>query len=328
MKRLLNRTERMLSRLSNHDALVFLFFLAVAGSFWLSQTLNETLELEVRMPLRLDSVPDNVMITTEPPKEIVAMVRDRGTTLVRYRRHKDKKPIVLNFADYDNGSVAGRIQVPQSTVLHAVEDLLGGTSHVQSLQPDTIDFYYNRGLHYKMPVRVLGTITTTPQGYIQAVTTEPDSVDVYAPTAILDTMQAAYTKAVSMNDLSSTVTGRTQLVTIKGVKYEPQEVEVTAYVDFFTEKTVEVPIIGLNFPADKALKTFPAKARVKFRIGSAQFQQITAENFVLGATYEELIRNTSPKYHLHLKSLPPGVSNVRITPQDVDYLIETVATGY
>ncbi|MCR5433427.1 MAG: YbbR-like domain-containing protein [Bacteroidaceae bacterium] len=326
MKRLLEMTGNVLSRLLNHDALIFLFFLAVAGSFWLSQTLNETLELEVRVPLRLDSVPENVMITTEPPKEITAIVRDRGTTLVRYWRRKETKPVVLNFASYDNGSVAGRIQIPHSTVLHAVEETLDGTSHVQSLQPDTIEFYYNRGLRYRLPVRVLGTVTTTPQGYLLGLETNPDSVEVYAPTAILDTMRAAYTKAVNMTELSTTVTSKTQLVTIKGVKYEPQEVDVTAHVDFYTEKVVEVPIIGLNFPAEKTLRTFPAKARVTFRIGSAQFQLVNSENFVLAVTYEELLRNPGPKYRLHLKSLPPGVSNVRISPQEVDYLIENVAS--
>ena len=43
---------------------------------------------------------------------------------------------------------------------------------------------------------------------------------------------------------------------------------------------------------------------------------------MLAATYEELLQNPSIKYRLHLKSLPEGVSNVRIVPQEVDYLIE------
>ena len=36
--------------------------------------------------------------------------------------------------------------------------------------------------------------------------------------------------------------------------------------------------------------------------------------------------NASDKYRLHLKSLPEGVSNVRITPAEVDYLIEQIET--
>ena len=83
-----------------------------------------------------------------------------------------------------------------------------------------------------------------------------------------------------------------------------------------------MPIIGLNFPGDKVLRTFPSKARVTFRVGSSQFSRYTADNFVLAATYEELLQNPSIKYRLHLKSLPEGVSNVRIVPQEVDYLIE------
>lgn len=324
MKRLPRTIWKLLTHLFNHDALLFLFFLAVAGIFWFLQTMNESFDVEVTVPLRLDSIPENVMITTEPPREVTATIRDRGSTLVRYWRHREMKPVSLNFASYDNGSVAARVQIPQSTVQRAIDAMLDGTSHVQSLRPDTIEFYYNRGLRYRLPVRVCGTITTSPQSYLMSVAATPDSVDVYAPTAVLDTMQAAYTRAVSLNDLTSSVTARMQLVSIKGVKYEPQEVDVEARVDFYTEKTVEVPIIGLNFPANKALRTFPSKARVTFRVGSAQFQQITADNFVLAATYEELLRNTLPKYHLRLKSLPPGVSNVRITPQDVDYLIENV----
>ncbi len=326
MKRLPQIIWKLLTRLFTHDALLFLFFLAVAGIFWFLQTMNESFDVEVMVPLRLDSIPENVMITTEPPKEVAATIRDRGSTLVRYWRHRELKPISLNFGNYDNGSVAARVQIPQSTIQRAIESMLDGTSHVQSLRPDTIEFYYNRGLRYRLPVRVCGTITTAPQSYLMSIETTPDSVDVYAPTAVLDTMRAAYTRAVSLNDLTSSVTTRMQLVNIKGVRYEPQEVDVEARVDFYTEKTVEVPIIGLNFPANKALRTFPAKAHVTFRIGSAQFQQINADNFVLAATYEELLQNALPKYHLRLKSLPQGVSNVRITPQDVDYLIENVIT--
>ncbi len=134
-------------------------------------------------------------------------------------------------------------------------------------------------------------------------------------------MQAAYVN-VSLSKLTGNTTVAVSPRQMKGVRYEPSEVRVTALVDYYTEKTVEVPIIGLNFPADKVLRTFPAKARVTFRVGSTQFSRYTADNFVLAATYEELIQNEAPKYRLHLKSLPEGVSNARIVPQEVDYLIE------
>jgi hypothetical protein len=193
---------------------------------------------------------------------------------------------------------------------------------VQGLRPDTLEFYFNRGLCYRLPVRPVGTFTPSAQSYIQSVSVSPDSVDVYAPASVLDTMRYAYTQALSVKDLGRTTTRTARLMPIRGVKYEPDEVSVTLNVDFYAEKTIKVPVIGLNFPPDRRLRTFPSHASITFRVGSAQLKDISAENFVLAFTYEELMQNASDKLALHLKSLPAGVSNVRITPQEVDYLIE------
>ena len=78
----------------------------------------------------------------------------------------------------------------------------------------------------------------------------------------------------------------------------------------------------VNFPASKQLRTFPGSVSVSFQVGMALYRKITSENFVIVVNYEELLQNPSIKYRLHLKSLHEGVSNVRIVPQEVDYLIE------
>ena len=303
------------------ETLVFLFFLAVSYGFWLLQTLNESFDIRLRVPLQLTDVPENVVITTPLPQMITVSVHDRGTSLIRFMRRGELKPIDISFGKYDNGASSARVQIPLQEVQRALQTQLDVTSHIQSIHPDTIEYYYNRGLSYRLPVRVSGKITTTPQNYLVGTHSDPDTLTVYAPVQVLDTMQAAYVH-VSLSKLTGNTTVAVSPRQMKGVRYEPSEVRVTALVDYYTEKTVEVPIIGLNFPADKVLRTFPAKARVTFRVGSTQFSRYTADNFVLAATYEELIQNEAPKYRLHLKSLPEGVSNARIVPQEVDYLIE------
>lgn len=303
------------------ETLVFLFFLAISFGFWLLQTLNESFDIRLRVPLQLTDVPENVVITTPLPQMITVSVHDRGTSLIRFMRRGELKPVNISFATYDNGASSARVQIPLQEVQRELQTQLDATSHIQSIHPDTIEYYYNRGLSYRLPVHVGGKITTTPQNYLVGTHSDPDSLTVYAPVNVLDTMQAAYVN-VSLSKLTGNTTVTVSPRSMKGVRYEPSEVRVTALVDYYTEKTVEVPIIGLNFPADKVLRTFPAKARVTFRVGSTQFSRYTADNFVLAATYEELIQNEAPKYRLHLKSLPEGVSNARIVPQEVDYLIE------
>ena len=45
---------------------------------------------------------------------------------------------------------------------------------------------------------------------------------------------------------------------------------------------------------------------------------------MLVVNYEELLRNKTNVCHLSLKTTPTGVSHVRISPQDVEYIIEEI----
>lgn len=306
----------------SHEFFVFLFFFAVSTCFWLLQTLNETFETEISVPLALKNVPEKVRITTELPSQIHVTIRDRGTTLLRFLRYTVQNTLEVDFEKYDAGLTNARVQIPTIDVQRLIQSQLGVSSHIISVRPDTLEYYYNRGVGKKLPVKICGTISASPQNYIQSMNFSEDSVMVYAPNNVLDTMQYAYTQAVNLLGLKENVTQFVSFHRMKGVEYMPNKVEITAFVGYYAEKTVDVPIIGLNFPGDKELRTFPSKAKVTFRVESGRYQRITADNFVLAVTYEELLQNTSDKYRLHLKSLPEGVTNARISPQEVDYLIE------
>lgn len=307
----------------SHEFFVFLFFLFVSFCFWLLQTLNETFEMELSAPLTLKNVPGNVLITTELPEKVNITIRDRGTTLLHFFRN-GLDTLRVDFDKYDAGLTSARVQVPLTDVQRMIQNQLDATSHVVAVRPDTLEYYYNRGMARQLPVKVSGTVAASPQNYIQALNLSADSVKVFAPASVLDTMQYAYTQAVKLTDLKETVTQEISFRRMKGVKYEPRQVQMTAFVGYYAEKSVEVPIIGLNFPADKELRTFPSRAKITFRVESGQYQRIKAENFVLAITYEELIQNPADKFRLHLKSLPEGASNPRISPIEVDYLIESI----
>ena len=62
--------------------LYFLFFFFVSAAFWLLQSLNETFDVELKVPLKLENVPSDVVITSDLPSDLNVMVRDKGTVLV------------------------------------------------------------------------------------------------------------------------------------------------------------------------------------------------------------------------------------------------------
>ena len=117
------------------------------------------------------------------------------------------------------------------------------------------------------------------------------------------------------------------LAEVKGAKFIPNAVDLTFPVDMYTEKTVEVPLHGVNFPADKVLRTFPSKVQITFQVGYHNFYKIEANSFIINISYEELLKLGSDKYTVKLKSIPDGVSHIRIAPKKVDFLIEQVSSN-
>lgn len=309
----------------NKEFLIFLLFFFVSATFWLLQSLNETFDVELSVPLRLTDVPENMVITSDLASDLRVVVRDKGTVMLRYLYGSAISPISVSYKNYDMGNASGRVVVSWTDVQKAVQGQLLSSTRIVSMRPDTLEYFFNRGARKRVPVCMSGLIETKPEYYLQKVTFAPDSVDVLAPPSILDTITAAYTLPVHLAGLSASKQVTRGLHAVRGAKFIPSQVAVNAAIDMYTEKTVDVPVVGVNFPGSKDLRTFPSKVKVTFRIGMSHFKEVTADDFVLAVSYEDLMNNNAPKIRLRLKSMPPGVSNVRITPQDVDYLVEQIA---
>lgn len=305
--------------------MIFLLFFLVSAIFWMVQTLNENYETTLSVPLALNRVPSNIVITEELPSHLQVTLNDKGSVLLNYMYGQKLPPITVDYSIYSTDGTSGRVRIPPTDIQKELQPQLLSSTRITSIQPDTLEFCYNRGLKKVVPVRPSGYIETLPQYYLADMRCTPDSVVVYAPASVLDTMQAAYTATMHVEDLDTDRRLHVALRRSKGTKFVPETVNVDLSVDVYTEKTVEVPIIGVNFPASKDLRTFPSQAKVTFRIGAERFKSITAEDFVLAVSYEELLNNKAPTYRLHLRSLPPGVSQVRIDPAEVEYLIEQIA---
>ena len=306
----------------NRHTLVFLFFLALSAVFWVIQALNETYEEEFTVPIELKNVPGNVVITTDLPDAFRVNLRDKGIMLVNYRYAKRLNPVVVDFNAYSNAS--GHVVIPVAELLRQVAAQLAPGTQLLSMKPDTLEFYYNYGLCKRVPVVVQGSFRAGRLFTISAMQTAADSVTVYASKALLDTITAAYTRPLNLGELTDTTSLRADFLPVRGAKFVPAQVGVTFCVDRLVEKTVQVPVQQVNFPASKQLRTFPATVKVTFQVAMGLYRRITSDNFVLVVNYEDLLRNTSNKCHLSLKTVPAGVTHVRISPQDVEYIIEEI----
>ena len=304
----------------NRNFWAFLFFLTLSAGFWLFLTLEDVYEVEIPVPVKLKNVPDNVVLTTPPPKEIKIRVRDHGGLLLRYKYTHSLGSITLDFKDYDTRS--GHVALLTSDLTRNIVSRLQGTTSVAGFSPDTVEYFYNFGLNKSVPVRVTGDITADSLYCITGITASPATVKVYAAKEILDTLRAVYTKPLTLENLSERKTVSADLAPIRGAKAMPAKVKATINVDQMTEKTLPVRVDHINFPAGKTLKTFPGIVNVVFQVGLKQYRDITADKFAIVVSYDEVANNNTGRLHLTLKTKPEGISHVRIQPDEVEFIIE------
>lgn len=320
ISKLTKRIRDFLLNRKNREFLIFLFFFFVASFFWLIQTLNYDYEAEFAIPLRLKNVPDDVVLTLPPPQEVRVTVKDKGTVLMNYLFGQSFYPITLDFKDYSKSG--NQIRLLSSNLQKFIVPQLLISSRITSMKPDTLDIIYTKEKAKKVPVQLVGHYTAGQQYYISKVQYRPDSVTVFAPEKILDTIRYAYTEPIELKNMTDTTVTRTLLKRIKGAKFVPNFIDIRFLVDIYTEKTVEVPIEGTGFPINKSLKTFPSKVKVTFQVGLSRFKDITADYFSIEIPYKELLKCKNDKYTVKLKNMPKDVGHIRISPNEIDFLIE------
>ena len=304
----------------SREFLIFLFFMFVSFSFWLLQVLNDDYETEYTVSLRMKDVPDNVVLTSELPSNMKITLKDRGTVLVNYSWGQGPLPLTLDFTEYsDKGN---QVRIPSMSLAKKISAQLSQSTKLVAIKPDTLEFIYTKGAAKTVPVKLCGTITPERQYYVSDTIFSPDSVRVYAPKAILDTITAAYTKTVDFEGVSDTVRKRVSIAPVKGARFIPDYSDLTLKVDVYAEKTVDVPVVGVNFPHDKVLRTFPSKVKVTFQIGLSRFMEVGADDFQVVVDYNDLQNEGGDKCRLQLKEMPKGVNHVRVNPKEMDYIIE------
>ena len=301
---------------------MFLFFLVLSGIFWLSLTLNETYEHEFSVPFSVIGVPKNAVLTSDEVDTIRVTIRDKGIVLVAYQYGDALRRIEMPFRNYTHNNGTGLISA--SEIQKRIYQRLVNSSRITAIKPEKMEFYYNYGTKKQVPIRWSGRVIPEELYFISRVSYEPDSVTIYASQEKLDSINMVYTEQLNYANFRDTLTVDCNLAKLKGVKTVPDRVRVSFFTDVLTEERISnIPIVGINMPEGKVLRTFPAKTSVSFVAGVSIYRNLKPEDFTVIVDYDEIRRNPSEKCRIYLKKVPNGISRAKLETTMVDYLIES-----
>lgn len=281
-------------------------------------TLNQNYETDIRFNVTIKEKPEDVTFTSEG-EEIVVRVRDRGTTLMNYKL-ESFMPISVNYSEFVNRK--GRLLLPLSVLQKRIKKQLQSSTSLLSVYPDTL-VYYTQESAVRFPVKVVGEFEPARQYALGDVTVSPDSVWVFAPVQVADTMKVLYTEPREERELRDTLVYKVALMVPESVNSStPSEVTVTVPVYPYAQKSFKLPVIGVDFPDTYKLRTFPSHVQVMLNVSMDNYNRIDADDFEVGVSYIDVFESDNNQAPVKLIRAPHYAKDVVILPSAVEYIIE------
>ena len=308
-----------LLKLFKGDFTVFLLFLAITVFFWWSQTMNQTYETVMNVPVQVSDVPDNIRITTPAVRQITVSLSGKGSALRKSGRRGSRH--LLNVSNSEFTLSQGHASVSTSRLRDSIKALVPQSVTIRSITPDSLIYQYAMQRSVMLPVEFDGSTESQDQFFMERIEFSPDSIK--AQILLSDTSAVRAIATAGAITLSADTTVRTvSLKPVPGVIFSVDEVRMTVFAQQYTEKSLEIPIKGVNFPENLSLKAFPSKAVVTVWVKMSEYDKVTEADFQVVVDYNDIVGSDASKARPRIFSQPANVRNVRMQTRTVDYLME------
>ncbi|MDD3195901.1 MAG: hypothetical protein PHU68_08880 [Paludibacter sp.] len=302
------------------DVLSFLVFLFLSAAFWFLNALNQERELTLTLPIVYKGVPKDIHFEDQLPDEVQINLTDQGIHLWSYVINRPRNvELVVDQVFQERGIVS----IPGSTIQAAVGRLVLPSTLIQIIKPENIAVHYHRLHSKKVPVRLQADIVPAEQYMLNnAIQLLPDSVVIYGSKSLVSKTKHALTKQLLVEGLKDTLFSEVGLIKNDSLQYSSSYIKVRSSAEMFTEKSVNLPVQIINQPDHLSVRSFPAEVKVTFNITISQFKHFTSTDIQVLIDYLEIKNHSADKHRLQLAVHQPYISNVRISPEEVEFLLE------
>ncbi len=298
---------------------VFLLFVFVSTILWLLIKLSDNYSMSFDLPVTFEDLPNDKWLAEQTDQTLKLTINSRGFVIFRatYLRNVRQLPVSLKLIPYRKRS--------QNEYYINTANLRTLVAEAFNINDTEIEFEETE-LQFKLDnlaQKKLGVIPNLAISYKQQYNAsaspiiEPDSVWVYGPENMLDTMQAIPTRQLQLKDVAQNVNQRLALAFDKQqISLQPEEVNLRIAVDRFTEASFTIPI---QIPDQLQLKTFPDQVQVNFMVSLSDFSVVEATQFQVKLDTTGMALNVNA-LKLTLTQSPPIARNITMSPESVEYI--------
>ncbi len=318
LRQLNDKLKFALKTSKGHNLLVFLVFLVIATLLWFVSSLNEEVQADVRMKVKLTHVPDSVTMVSRIPETMSVSLSTKGTQILKLQLGSAPE-FEIDYRMYRSG---GALRLSNQDLKAIARNALDGASIIV-VSPDSLILAFTSQPPVMLPVHLDYNVTPGPNATISGKPSlSLDSVRVYtigqAPVAV----EAITTEPLRINSLAETTVHKVALVAPRGSRVVPDSIDVTIKVEPLIFKTRKVTVETINAPADVKLITFPTQVDVNYMIPVSQYKS-TEPHIRVVADYRTIAHKPSSRMiRLKVAEASDNLQNVHLVADSAEFYIE------
>jgi len=306
--------------------IVFTICLFIAAVLWFINALGKDYSTVVAFPVKFVNPPHNQFIAGELPSKFELKLEAHGSILLRYKLSFLFSPFVINISEITNdlNSTSGVYNVQTSRLLSRISNQMSKEVTILGIQkPEYFSIILDSMATKTVPVIPSVRLNFKPQYKLKGkIGVSPERITIKGPAILLDTLSALYTKHRLFDKLDANVERTVKIEHPANTEINISKVKLKIPVEKSTEKELRIPVQLKNNPDNLTVKFFPSEIRVTFLVGLSEFSEVNSAQFLAVADYNEI--NSETTYiQVKIENKPDNVDNIRVSPETVEFLIET-----
>gem|GEM_PF-2954998 len=313
----------------NRNLMVYLVSVVLASIFWFLNKTGSYISTSKVFRVEYSGIPgDKILLPGVTTSFVKVSVSVKGSRLLTSGSFQDFLRIDLSKLALRNVPHADSTlkYISDDDVRAQIESQLPADFKFVSLQPDTIFLDFGRSVTKKVPVLLDADISFESQfRAADGIILVPDSVEISTSAIIADSVTFVKTEHLELTNLQEPVQRHVHFDIPSEVNCHTLYTDLKINTEKYTEQTIVLPIRQINTPDSILMRIFPQTATIKFFVGWSNYQKVTKDMFSVTVDYADLnspLKSDMLTIKLARSPEKLGVTDIRISPVSVEYLIE------
>jgi len=304
------------------DHIIFLVCLLLAALFWLLIKLSGDYDVNYNLKVQYHNEPKDKLVTQLIDSTINLSIKADGYKILNLLLSNR-----LNHLNIDLHRMPPK-RFSSGTFAIFTKTLKERLANQWGIAESKINFSTDE-LRFKMEALDKKVLKVAPrldlkfksQHGLYAVNINPQSIVVYGPKTILDTLRNIRTEEISREELASTyfIHAKLENPAAKFLRLSVDKVRLKLDIGKFTESYLVIPIDVTDI--HPLIRTFPTTTKVYFNIFLRDYNKIHSNQFKIIPNVKNINLKEVKKLGLKVVRQPKTVNNLRLDPNEVEFII-------